>query len=116
VWVKLNVVSLTSPYTKHHTTHALATAHTMLLTLRNADQHKKFAAAGFLDSHAHINDPESITDPMLQSRVLRLASLPDRLCVHAGDGRTNPARVDSMLRLSHQDTGLQVRLQVRLDQ
>ena len=55
--VKLNVVTLTSPYPKHHMTHALATAHTMLLTLRNADQHKTFAEAGSRDFHAHTNDP-----------------------------------------------------------
>ena len=63
--VNLNVVTLTSPYPKHHTTHALATAHTSLLALRNAGQHNTVAAAGFLDSHAHTNDLESITDPML---------------------------------------------------
>ena len=55
----------TLDYDKHHTTHALATAHTLPLTLQNADQHKTFAAAGVLDSHVHTNDPESFTDPML---------------------------------------------------
>ena len=37
----------------------------MLLTLRDAYRRKTNAAAGFLDSHAHTNDPESFTDPML---------------------------------------------------
>ena len=31
----------------------------------DTDRRKTFAAAGFLDSHAHTNDPESFTDPML---------------------------------------------------
>ena len=60
----MNVVTTLS-YPQKPTTHDLATAHTMLLTLRNADQYKTFAATGFLDSHAHTNDPESFTDPML---------------------------------------------------
>ena len=37
----------------------------MLLTLRDADRRRTIAAAGFQDSHAHTNDLESITDPML---------------------------------------------------
>ena len=48
----------------HHTTHALTTAHTSLVALRNAVQNNTTAADGFLDSRAHTNDPESITDPM----------------------------------------------------
>ena len=31
----------------------------------DTDRRKTFAAAGVLDSHAHTNDPESFTDPML---------------------------------------------------
>ena len=63
--VNLNVVTLTSLIQNTTRRTLLATAHTLLLTLGNDDRRKTFAAAGILDSHAHTNDPESITDPML---------------------------------------------------
>ena len=65
MFVNLNVVTLTSRYPKHHTTTLLATALTMLVTLRDADRRRTIAATGYLDSHANTNDLETITDPML---------------------------------------------------